>query len=228
MVTEQKLRSPAVLFKEALIFYRRYFSVIAGLLVLPIFLNVVLKALQAEGLEASLFVITAVTVFVNILAQAALIFLVSDEGKSSAMDYLKSAWRIFWPFLWVVVLTGLASLGAALLLVVPGIIVAVFLAFSSFVMVIEDKRGIEALRASWYYVRGRWWLIFWRLLFLILILVAALIAVSLVSYILTPGNSVVARGIISAIVSGLILSPVGTVYVFLLYREIRIRNELQK
>lgn len=219
-MTNKKFSSPVVLFKSAVNFYRAHFQIIAYLLALPIFLSIFLEAIRLMSLgRATLIVVAISTVLVNIYSQVILIHLIDDDGKSTVQNYFERAWQIFWPFTWVVVLTGVISLAAFILLVIPGIIVAVFLAFSSFLAVTEGKRGTEALRTSWRYVRGYWWKVFGRLLFLIFTFIVASVVIYTIS---TPFAGLpFFHEIFSAIISGFVLSPIGVVYLFSLYQELK-------
>lgn len=58
----------------------------------------------------------------------------------------------------------LGSLG--LILAIPAIIIGVKYSLATFVVVGDDVKAIPAVRRSSYYVRGYWWPVFWRLLFI--------------------------------------------------------------
>lgn len=105
------------------------------------------------------------------------------------------SWRMFFPHLWVIVLTSIAvilagaiwlipgavlSIGAnnsslkllSMILITAGTIIAILvmlkfsisLFFSSFFVLLEKKKGVDALKSSIALVRGRWWKTFWRLI----------------------------------------------------------------
>jgi hypothetical protein len=54
-------------------------------------------------------------------------------------------------------------LGGTLLLIIPGIIFAVWYSFTSYAVIFEVLKGLNAMRASKSLVVGRWWPILWRL-----------------------------------------------------------------
>lgn len=127
----------------------------------------------------------------------------------------------------ITILSTLAALLGFVLLIVPGIIVLVRLAFAPVALVVEGHRGSGALRRSWRLTKG----FFWRTLGTLLL--SGLI-VGIVSGILSiPGEMAVqALGPdawpISAIVTALatvLLTPFGTVVIVLLYFDLRIRKE---
>lgn len=127
----------------------------------------------------------------------------------------------------ITILSTLAALLGFVLLIVPGIIVLVRLAFAPVALVVEGHRGSGALRRSWRLTKG----FFWRTLGTLLL--SGLI-VGIVSGILSiPGEMAVqALGPdawpISALVTALatvLLTPFGTVVIVLLYFDLRIRKE---
>lgn len=70
----------------------------------------------------------------------------------------------FWPFVWVIILQGLAVLGGMAVFFLPGVWLSVLLSYSLLVLVEDGTRGIQALSASAALVRGRWWGTFGRTL----------------------------------------------------------------
>jgi hypothetical protein len=61
------------------------------------------------------------------------------------------------PILVVSILVGLATLLGLIVFIIPGIYIGVRLAVSTQALVVEDKRGTEAMRRSWDLVGGHWW-----------------------------------------------------------------------
>ncbi len=68
-----------------------------------------------------------------------------------------SGGRLVLPFLGLGMLTGLATLLGAVLLIVPGLIIAGRLALGNTVLVIERRGVFEAIDRSWTLTRGHWW-----------------------------------------------------------------------
>ncbi len=65
------------------------------------------------------------------------------------------------------------------MLIVPGIILSLALIFSSFALVLENRRGLDALMQSRAYAKGYWWAIFGRYLLFGLCFGAAILAIYL-------------------------------------------------
>ncbi|WP_372791173.1 hypothetical protein [Paraconexibacter sp.] len=67
---------------------------------------------------------------------------------------------VFAPVLAVVIMVGLAVFAGFLALIVPGIILLAHLSVSAQAVVVENRRGTDALRRSWNLVRGNaWWVL---------------------------------------------------------------------
>ena len=88
------------------------------------------------------------------------------QGKETKPigEELKTNVSLILPAALVSILTGLAVFGGFLLLIVPGIIFAMWFAFSLYALLLDDKHGTEALKYSKQLVNGRWWSVFWRII----------------------------------------------------------------
>lgn len=75
----------------------------------------------------------------------------------------RAAWALVWPFAWVSLLQGLVSLGGFLLLVIPGLVFAVWFAYAQQALLVDGKRGVEALSHSRELCRGRFLTVVWNL-----------------------------------------------------------------
>jgi hypothetical protein len=159
-------------------------------------------------------VYTVVAALVNI----AFYLLLSGQDKSIP-DLLSLASAKLGPVIWVFILSSLCIMGGFLLLVIPGIIFAVWLTFASVVVVLEDKRGLAALKQSREYARGRWWAIFGRLFLLGICVFAASIAVTILIAILSAilGPWVKA---LNNVLSIFVLTPIATIFGYYLYRSV--------
>ncbi len=74
-----------------------------------------------------------------------------------------SSSTLIWPMILTSFLVTLSVFGGTLLLIVPGIIFAIWYSFTSYVVIFEGQQGLNAMRASKALVVGRWWPIVWRL-----------------------------------------------------------------
>ncbi len=116
--------------------------------------NVVLIILFAASLVFAVWVTVALarTMFDCLLAKP-------TEWKQT----FSNSSNLIWPVIITSFLVTLIVLGGTLLLIIPGIIFAVWYSFTSYVVIFEGAHGLSALRASKALVVGRWWPILWRL-----------------------------------------------------------------
>lgn len=236
------LSGPVSLLKQAFNVYKKKIGVILGIEIVPTLVMVALSVVFAGsamlfaiselgsmlgvvGMIAAIFLFVVVIVVIQTWSQTALLYAIKDGLENiGVMESFRRGWHKILSFWWVSVLFMAVILGGTLLLVVPGIIVAVFVSLSVYVVVAEDEKGMAALLKSREYVRGRWWGVFGRLLFLfafsmivswILAFVVALLNVPLIA---TP---------IINLVSLLFLTPLYVIYLFLMYGNLKsLRGDL--
>ncbi len=119
----------------------------------------------------------------------------------------------------VSLLVGLAVLGGLILLIIPGLIFAVFLSVSIPALVVENRRGTDAMSRSWNLVKGH----FWHAVGVIV--VAGLITGVIGSVIGSIGGSAwIVRWIFTAIAT-VITAPFSALVSVLLYLDLRARSE---
>jgi hypothetical protein len=89
-----------------------------------------------------------------------------ERGETVSEKTTATANALIWPLLIVEAFAGLLIFGGVILLILPGIWIAIRLTFSQ-VSVIDprvDKRGAEALKESWKLTKGKFWPLFGRIL----------------------------------------------------------------
>ena len=120
----------------------------------------------------------------------------------------------------VSVLVGLATLAGLIVFVIPGIYIGVRLAVSIEALVVEGRRGTQAMARSWELVGGHWWHAFATLL------VAGLLTGVVNALITTPFGATgwVAQAIADAVATVITL-PYSVLIGVLLYLDLRARKE---
>jgi hypothetical protein len=95
-------------------------------------------------------------------------------GKIPEVGHVyKKAFSHFIQYLLVIFFVVVVSLGGYLLFVIPGIVAGIYVMFAMYTYYFEGKKGMDALVLSAWYVRGLWWDIFARKIFLALIVLFA-------------------------------------------------------
>lgn len=119
-----------------------------------------------------------------------------------------------------------------LYLIIPGIMLAVWLAFYKFIVILERKNDIEALVLSYKIVKGRFWSLFWRFLaFGILVNLAIWVLLGLVfgvsygiGYVTDPMvTSVLLTVLMAAFYLSVfyVIMPYAMLYTVILYRDFK-------
>jgi hypothetical protein len=214
----------------ALRLYRRYWSTllaIAGIVVIPLTLLQYTGGhwLRAHGwaaVSASLMAALAALLIYQVLTGAitrAVAAEIAGQRPGVEQSYRFGLIRLG-PVLLVSVLVGLATAGGLILLVIPGIYVGVRLAVSIEALVVEGRRGTQAMARSWSLVGGHWWHSF------AVLLVAGLLT-GLVSSILTSlvgGMGWLVQAVAAALAMTVTL-PYAVLVGVLLYLDLRARRE---
>jgi hypothetical protein len=79
-------------------------------------------------------------------------------------ETFSSSSNLIWPVILASFLVTLSVIGGTLLLIIPGIIFGVWYSFTSYTVIFEGAKGLDAMRASKSLVVGRWWSIAWRMI----------------------------------------------------------------
>ena len=85
-----------------------------------------------------------------------------DKGQTPSANESKEAWKFFLPSLWIGIISYLAVMVGMVLLIIPGIWLAIAISFAAYYLYEDNIRGVAALKASMALVKGRWWSVFWR------------------------------------------------------------------
>lgn len=127
-------------------------------------------------------------VVVQIILQLVLAYTAFTTQQYSAPTLSYSwKWAVqhLWPWLWISAISFFVAFGGLLLLIVPGVIVSVYIAFATYVFIDEEALGMSALQRSRELMIGSFWKILSRLMVFILILlglsVVAVIGVTLLA-----------------------------------------------
>ena len=237
VAASQDLPGPIALLKEAWAIYTQRWAAYSGIMIypllflIPFFLVVAFGASSTILLEKAfafdafvvlllplVLVFALLTLFVQGWAQVALIYAAKDreEGIGVKQAYQRAMGKVI-PYWWVAFLTGLIVMGGLLLFIVPGIIFISSFSLAMFVLVVEDIRGMDALLKSREYVKGLRGKVLGRLIFAGLIYLVVSILLSILS---SVANLSLLDSILSPI-ANLVIGPVITIYVYLMYVHIK-------
>lgn len=167
---------------------------------------------------AIFFVWLLVTGIINILMSVGII-LAAGGRVSSAMGAYRAAVSFFWRYLLLSILISIAVMFGFILLIIPGIILAVWFSQAYMIAILEDKGAIAAMKTSREYVKGKWWAIVWRIAFLILVmLLITLVAAFVMGIVSTMVPESIASVILLA--ANCIAVPLAFLYSYELYKDL--------
>jgi hypothetical protein len=165
---------------------------------------------------------TLIAVLISAVLQAAILRAAAQATIGDPVDVEASyryGFKRLWSVILVSILVGLVVAVGFILLVIPGIIFLVFLSVAIPVLIVEGRRGTEAMGRSWNLVKGNFWHAFG------VIVVAALI-VGIISGIIGAigGDNWAVRWIFTAIAQ-ILTVPFASLVSVLLYLDLRARGE---
>jgi len=204
--------------------YKTRLGTFLGIMVFPVIVNIVFliagSALITLGpiLFFTIFLLIAIAIIIALWAQVSLLYAVKErEIKIGIVESFRRGWPKIISFFWISLLTGFITVGGFLLLIVPGIIFAVWFAISRVVLVSEDFRGMNALLRSKQLVAGYWGKVFWRLIVIGIIVIVIYLGIAF-PVIFSVGKLV--GNIIGSIIP-LFLTPFLVTYSFLIFEDLR-------
>jgi hypothetical protein len=166
------LRSPGDLFRDAWVFFKINWKILVSIIAVPSAISLISQLFLVSnnpGLKV-LSAILGIVAFIVLLAmKLALIDSVRQLSNNPASvlsikGQYKFGFSLFWSLIFILIIEALAVGGALALLIIPGIILAVYLSFYTFALVIDSKKGFSALIESYNLVRNRWFKVFGRII----------------------------------------------------------------
>jgi hypothetical protein len=171
---------------------------------------------------AGALITALISVIISAMLQAAILRAAAQATIGDPVDPQESyrfGFKRLGSVILVSVLVGLAVIGGLILLVIPGLIFLVFLSVSVPVLIVENRRGTDAMSRSWALVKGHFW-------HAVGVIIVAGLITGIVGGIIGSigGNAWVVRWIFSAIGS-IITAPFTALVSVLLYLDLRSRSE---
>jgi len=180
-------------------------------------------------------------VFIPMVVGYYSVIFVLRDPEIKAWDAFKKGLRLFWRYLWIIILMTVITTVGYLLFIIPGIIFSIWFTFAMYVLLVENTGGTKALGRSRQLVKGFWWTVFARLL------VVAIFSL-IISFILNLLNSLggtlgslgeqsgqaamVATGVVLSFITFIISLAVNfivysviTIYKYLLYEKLKAVKE---
>jgi len=231
--TDQTLPRNRDLFKAAWSFMISRLDLVALLAVPTVALGLLEYLNPANTVAGSpsavlLYLLASVgLVIFAVLIQVAVIYIAIKHATgevATIKDAIVWARSNFFSWIWLVLLSGLVVMGGWLLFIIPGIIAAVYIAFSQYVFVDEGIRGIAALQRSRQLVYGKFAPVLWRLFVMMVFMVVLFIPAAILAALLAPTASEDTTALVVVVLEGLVSGLVGVLvayYMTTLYQSLK-------
>jgi hypothetical protein len=211
------LNSIKSLFCDSFAFYQERFETLSEIVLLPTLVMLLGYVLEYLGSPFSIVGVLCLLVGVIILVFSTLALIFSIHNNTGVDTSYKAITRLFWPYVWIGILSFVALLGGMVMLIIPAIWLSFALVLRSYTLVIENRRGLDALRQSKDYIKGYWWAVLGRTI-LLLILFGIVEVVLQIPFSLIAGT--LGRSIASMAASLLII-PFSSVFYYKIYENLR-------
>lgn len=221
---EKKLIPLGELFSQTWKFYSEHFKnlmSIAALILLPIFISIIPALFITNTfilLPVTLIVYLA-SVVVCLIGEITLLQYIKEKNLNFDIKkvFLKEAKSKFWSFLWINFLVGILVVLGFVALIIPGFYLLVAFIFSSYVLIDQNKRGMEALKESKKLAKGYFWPIFGRIVLMYLIfIVVQMFGTPLMSF----SYSYILSNVFSLVISFFFV-PFAMAYIFNIYENLK-------
>ncbi|MDA1334949.1 MAG: hypothetical protein O2794_02970 [bacterium] len=230
-----RLSTSKEFFWQAWDFYKNHYRAFASI-VMPLFLlNVAILLLDFVTFsnptveKVALGTLTLILFVVSFIVGIAIVLYIAKQEEGTTHIYSRSA-KFLWAFVFVLLLQQLAVMGGFVLLIIPGVLTAIYLTFTSYMVIVEGKRGMDVLMGSWLLAKDYLGQIFVKMLFIGLVLLVAillgLVAITVInSGFLAVGVSSSVTGGFSGLLSiafqTFIMTPLSIIYMFSIYKALR-------
>lgn len=167
-------------------------------------------------------VAAAIAVIITAVLQAAILRAAAQATIGDPVDVESSyRWglRRFGSVLLVSILVGLAVAVGFVALIIPGIILLVLFSVSVPVVVVEGRRGTDAMRRSWNLAKGHFWHV------LGVIVVTAILAGVVTGVLGAIAGKSTVLGLVLGTLGQVLVAPFSALVTVLLYLDLRARTE---
>ena len=220
---KQRLIGVGALLSQSWSIFQKNFGLLIGVIAPGLIVAVVTGLLYFLNNALLGGLASFVTVIVSIWVAVALLYAVYERDHINVSEALKKGGRRFFSYLWISLLSGFIALGGFLLFIIPGIILSVWFSFGLYILVAEDRRGLNALLRSKHLVQGYWWPIFGRFLALGLLGIGVMAPFIIAGFLLENVENLAVVGLFQVLqgVASLLFSAFTIIFGFVLYENVK-------
>lgn len=224
---------PGELLNQSIEVYKTKFNLFAkivGLMIMAYLPLIIISLVSGmDGIPAAFKIVLGflgiiamlVMVYLTVSAQIG-ILLAADQQNTDTFGVLFSrARKLFWPFLGISVLVGILLILWSILLIIPGIIFAVYYTLATYVLLYENQKGWAALKRSKELIRGYWWAVFGRGFFLGLIYWVFVVVISLPIFFVSKESTFYPVWDYFVNIVVMFVSPICVIYQYKIFHDLK-------
>lgn len=227
-----KLAGFIYLINKTLSVYRQSFWTFMGIMTIPAIFGFIIMVFSgfsktdpsnlvdtfSIGSFFGYFFLIIFIVIINLWSVASLIYAIKErDAKIGIVDAYKKGWHKLLSFIWIYFLIIIIVIGGFILFIIPGIIFSIWFSLAGYVLVSENKKGMDALKRSKELVGGYWWAVFGRAVLFNLILGLGIgLILFIISFIPFSSNII-----------SLLASPLTIIFTFLIYNNLKTIKECE-
>ncbi|MFA4999344.1 MAG: hypothetical protein WC519_01285 [Parcubacteria group bacterium] len=213
-----KLNSFGSLFKESFNDFKTRFKTISVLALITLAVSIVFTPLIIVGFMAGIAnvalgaTISALAMIIFAFGKCFMngVFMYSMKDGAKVKESFKFIWKNLKSYLWIIILIALVVLPGFIAGIIPGIIISVFLMFSSLIFMDDGTKGMSALIKSKNYIKGFFWPIVGRLTLFSLVVMGGTIVITILG-----------QPILQFLLEFFVIMPVSFCFLWRLYKDLK-------
>src|SRR5690606_54212 len=149
------MRSPSQLFKDAFALVKSNLTLFAGIALWPMiitYLAVLFEPAENTGVvntsEWMVYGVLMLLVMISSVLMTIALTLALNNPSMSVGESYKTSLRFFWSYIGLSIIMSVIILIGFLLLIIPGIILSVWFAFASYILILDNAGIVDSLRRS--------------------------------------------------------------------------------
>ncbi len=174
-----------------------------------------------ETMAVFFFVIAIIlSIYFFTRASLAIVFFIDRDYQGNSKSLFDETKPLFWPYIGLAILSTILIILWTLLLIIPGIVYSIFYSFAIFVFLLENKKGMSALKRSKEIVKGYFWPVFGRTL-LVGIVISIVMGILSTPIKFFPEGSVMFTTMNTVLnIIAFILAPISTIFTYRMYKDL--------
>ncbi len=237
--TKQKdsMQGPMDLVEKSIPIYKERFRVFVAMIVISIlsYLPLLIISLlygwlkvgaesSSVGLNITFSILSlaslAVLIYVAVRAEVGMYLAIKHRDKDYKQIFATSK-KYFWIYIGLSLAVAILVLLWSILLIIPGIIMAFYYSLASYFLLFEDKKIGESIKASKKLIKGYWWPVVGRLLFVSLLITLVSLVLTFPMMFFAEESFLYTVWSIIANVALALIAPIAIIYMYLMYKNLK-------